>query len=169
MPIYPALAILIAAFVTRFWKAFELRPAYRRIIAIAFALVLVAGGLYSVASRALNRKPAEPIATLSRLAQSTAPADRAPLILLANKEHYYAQVPLFYSNRPVLQTYESSPPPPSQDAKRYVSFTRLADVVGDSEQPIIFPKKDTERLAQNYELRVIAEDRELVYGMIKRK
>src|SRR5215213_3069213 len=136
IPIYPALAILIAAFVVRLWQAYSLRRASRRAITAITVVLLVVAALYSLTSLYLNHRPEEPAVKLARLARSTSQNDRAPLIMFTNAQPYYAQVPLFYSNRPVVQAYDSTPPA-SEDAKRYVSFVRLADVVGDSDTRII--------------------------------
>jgi len=90
------------------------------------------------------------------------------LILFAETEHFYAQVPLFYSNRPVRQTYETAVPA-SEDARRYVSYEKLANVLQDSEKRIILHRDDVQRLAPNYLIQVVAEADSLVYARIKRK
>jgi uncharacterized protein (TIGR03663 family) len=166
-PLYPALAILIAGFVMRLRGAYKLRPVYRRTITIAMTALLVIGGSYTLLSVNLNRKPEEPVVKLARLAQSPDPNDREPLILFTNTRVYPAQVPLFYSNRPVIQAYDLIAPA-SEDSKRYVNFVRLADIVQASEQHIIFPQNEAALLAEKYEIRQIAEADGLVYGMIKR-
>ncbi|MBC7909732.1 MAG: glycosyltransferase family 39 protein [Pyrinomonadaceae bacterium] len=168
VPMYPALAILIAALVVSLYQAYQSRPVYRRTIAIASVILIIVGGLYSFVSLYLNHKPEEPVARLARLAQSANSNDRDPLVLFSETEYFYAQVPLFYSNRPVRQTYASSAPA-SEDAKRYVSYEKLADVIEDSEERIILHRDDVQRLAASYDIRVLAEADSLVYAMIKRK
>jgi 4-amino-4-deoxy-L-arabinose transferase-like glycosyltransferase len=168
VPMYPALAILIAALVVNLYQAHQSRPVYRRLIAIASVAFIIVGGLYSFVSLYLNHKPEEPVARLARLAQSTSANDREPLILFSETEQFYAQVPLFYSNRPVRQTYASNAPA-SEDAKRYVSYEKLADVIQDSEMRMILHRDDVQRLAASYDIRVLAEADSLVYAMIKRK
>ena len=137
-------------------------------IAITSTVLIIAGGAYSFLSLYLNHKPETPVAKLARLAQSTSVNDRDPLILFGETEHFYAQVPLFYSNRPVRQTYETAVPA-SEDARRYVSYEKLADVLQDSEKRIILHSDDVQRLAPNYLIQVLAEADSLVYAKIKRK
>ena len=168
VPLYPALAILIAAFVVSLYQSYQSRPVYRRMIAVASAAFIIVGGLYSFVSLYLNYQPEEPVAKLARLAQSTSSNDRDPLVLFSETEHFYAQVPLFYSNRPVRQTYASSAPA-SEDARRYVNYERLADVIQDSEKRIVLHRGDIQHLATDYDIRVLAEADSLVYATIKRK
>jgi hypothetical protein len=88
--------------------------------------------------------------------------------LFSETEHFYAQVPLFYGNRPVRQTYDSAAPA-SEDARRYVSYENLADVLQDSERRIVLHRDDVQHLAPNYDIHVLAEADSLVYATIKRK
>jgi 4-amino-4-deoxy-L-arabinose transferase-like glycosyltransferase len=169
VPLYPALAILIAGFITRFRQRFAGRPVFRRATTVVAVLFLIVAGLYSLLSFSLNHKPKEPIAKLAGIAQSSSSDDREPLILLVDGQHYYfAQVPLFYSNRPILQTYDSAPPL-SEDARRYANFIRLQDVVQSSDRNIIFRADDWQVLSHGYEVETISETDGLVYGKIKRK
>ncbi|HEX5703243.1 MAG TPA: glycosyltransferase family 39 protein [Pyrinomonadaceae bacterium] len=168
VPIYPALAILVGAFFIRFRQAYPVRPIVRRTITVCIVVLLALGGLYSVTSLMLNRRTEDPLAQLAGLARVASPAERGPLILFANGHYYYAQVPLFYSDRPVVQAYGSIPPA-SEDAKRYVSFIPLAEVVDGSEKDIILRRDEQQHLAAQYEIRVIAGMDELIYGKIKRK
>ena len=165
VPLYPALAILIAAFLVNLHQR---RPAYRRIIAVTAAVLILAGGSYSFLSLYLNQKAEAPVAKLARLAQSTSVNDRDILILFGETEHFYAQVPLFYSNRPVRQTYETAVPA-SEDARRYVSYEKLADLLQDSEKRIILHRDDVQRLAPNYVLQELADADSLVYATIRRR
>jgi hypothetical protein len=165
IPLYPALAVLIAAFIVNLQQT---RQRYRRMIAITSTVFIIAGGAYSFLSLYLNHKPEAPVATLARLAQSTSVDDRDMLLLFGETEHFYAQVPLFYSNRPVRQTYETAMPV-SEDARRYVSYEKLADLLQDSEKRIILHKDDLQRLAPNYVIQVLHEADPLIYARIKRK
>jgi 4-amino-4-deoxy-L-arabinose transferase-like glycosyltransferase len=165
VPLYPALAILIATFVVNLYQT---RPSYRRMIAITSAVLIIAGASYSFLSLYLNQKTEAPVATLARLAQSTGVNDRDMLLLFGETEHFYAQVPLFYSNRPVRQTYETAVPA-SEDAPRYVSYEKLGDLLQDSEKQIILHRDDVQRLAPNYVIQVLAEADSLVYARIKHK
>jgi hypothetical protein len=64
------------------------------------AVLIILGGLYSFVSLMLNQKPEEPLAKLARQAQSSDPNDRDSLVLFAETEKFYAQVPLFSAIAP---------------------------------------------------------------------
>jgi 4-amino-4-deoxy-L-arabinose transferase-like glycosyltransferase len=168
VPLYPALSILVAAFITNLYRSYQSRPLYRRTVVAASVLLVIGGGSYSFVSLYLKHTPEEPVAKLARLARSTSQEDKAPLLLFSETERFYAQVPLFYSDRPVRQTYASSAPS-SVDARRYVNYENLADVVRDSEGRMILHKNDIRRLATDYDIRVLAEADPLIYATIKRK
>ena len=168
VPLYPALAILVAAFINNLYQDYQSRPVRRRVVAGACAVLIVAGALYSFVSLYLNRRPEESVAKLSRLARSASPDDKDPLVLLSGVEPFYAQVPLFYSDRPVRQAYVSTEPA-GEDAERYVSYENLAEVVRASPKRIILRKEDVQRLTGDYDIQVLAEDESLVYAMIKHR
>ncbi|MEK6283872.1 MAG: glycosyltransferase family 39 protein [Acidobacteriota bacterium] len=168
VPLYPALAILIAVFIRNLYRDHQSRPIYRRAITAACAVLIIVGGSYSFVSLYFNHKPEEPVAKLSRLAQSTSPDDKDSLVLLSGVEPFYAQAPLFYSNRPVQQTYTSSEPA-SEDARRYVNYENLAEVTRASTKRIILRKEDIPRLSLDYDIHVLGEDGPLAYATIRRK
>ncbi len=168
VPLYPALAILIAAFISNLYQKYQSRPIYRRLVMAACAFLIIVGGLYSFVSLYFNHKPAEPVAKLSRLAQSTSPDDKDSLVLLHGVEPIYSQIPLFYSNRPIQQTYASSEPV-SEDARRYVNYENLAEVTQTSTKRLILRKEDIQRLSVDYDIQVLAEDDSLAYATIKRR
>ncbi|HEX8722129.1 MAG TPA: glycosyltransferase family 39 protein [Pyrinomonadaceae bacterium] len=168
LPLYPALAVLVAAFAVKLFRGQHARPARRRLLAAACAALAVVGGVYCVASLNLNRRPEEPAVRLSRLARSRGPGDRDPLVVLHGVEPIQAQVPLFYSDRPVRQAYVKERPA-GEDARRYVNFESLADVAGASEQRIILRREDVEPLSADYIIRTLAEDGPLAYAAIRRR
>ncbi|MGB9178737.1 MAG: glycosyltransferase family 39 protein [Pyrinomonadaceae bacterium] len=169
VPIFPALAILIAALIINLHQTYQARPVYRRIIASVCLLLIIVGGFYSALSLYLNRKAEEPVASLARLARSKNPDDRDSLLLFSEAEPFYAQVPLFYSDRPIQQTY-AAVKPPSEDAKRYVNFENLSDTVAqDSSKRIIMRQDDMARLSTDYEIQVLAEADSFVYATIRHK
>jgi hypothetical protein len=165
VPLYPALAILIAVFISNLYQS---RPIYRRLVTAACAVLIIVGGLYSFVSLYFNHKPEESVAKLSRLAQSTSPDDKDSLVLLSGVEPIYSQISLFYSNRPIQQTYTSSEPV-SEDAKRYVNYENLAGVTQASTKRLILRKEDIPRLSVDYDIHVLAEDDSLAYATIKHK
>jgi 4-amino-4-deoxy-L-arabinose transferase-like glycosyltransferase len=168
VPLYPALAILIAVFISNLYQDYRPSPFRRRAVTVACSVLIIAGGLYSFASLYFNHKSAEPVASLSRLARSTSPDDQDSLLLHSGVEPIYAQIPLFYSDRPVRQTYASSEPA-GEDARRYVHYENLAEVVRGSAERIILRREDAERLAADYEIHALAEDDSLVYATISRR
>ncbi|HEX8176468.1 MAG TPA: glycosyltransferase family 39 protein [Pyrinomonadaceae bacterium] len=168
VPLYPALALLIAVFISNLYQDYQSRTIYRRIITAACAVLIIVGGLYSFVSLYLNHKPEESVVKLSRLAQSRSHDDKDSLVLLYGVEPFYAQVSLFYSDRPIRQTYAASKPA-SEDARRYVNYENLAEVTQDSTKRIILLKEDVERLSSDYDIHVLAEDGSLVYATIKRR
>ena len=168
VPLYPALAIFIAVFIGNLYQSHQSRPVRRRLVAVACVALIVVGGLYSFVSLYFNHKPEEPVAKLSRLARSTSPDDKDSLLLLAGVEPIYAQIPLFYSDRPVEQAYPASEPA-SEDARRYVHYKNLAEAAQTSAKRIILRKEDIQLLSTNYEVRVLAEEDALAYATIKRR
>jgi 4-amino-4-deoxy-L-arabinose transferase-like glycosyltransferase len=168
VPVYPAFAILIAAFIVRFYESRSQRLIYRRMIAFGAFILIGSAALYCALSLSLNQKQEEPLTSLARIAQSKSTSDREPLLLLNESEPPYAQVPLFYSDRPVRQAYISVRPP-SEDARRYLDYEPLADLTGASTRKIILPKKELVRLNSDYEIEVLAEVDPLVYASIKHK
>jgi 4-amino-4-deoxy-L-arabinose transferase-like glycosyltransferase len=168
VPVFPALSILVAALVIKLHQSYRERPVYRRLIVSACVLLIVAGGAYSVISLYLNSRSDEHVASLARLARSKSPDERDSLLVFSESEPFYAQIPLFYSDRPVRQAY-AQVQPASEDAKRYVNFENLADLVQTSTKRIILRKEDATRLATDYDIDVLAEAGPLVYATIKRK
>jgi 4-amino-4-deoxy-L-arabinose transferase-like glycosyltransferase len=166
VPAYPALAILVAAFVVRLYRARRSCPVHRRVVAAACALLLVVGGAYSALSIYLNHEADAPLAKLSRLGAGAGGDE--PLVLFSEAEPFYAQTALFYSDRPVRQAYAASKPP-GEDAKRYVDYESLDDVLGGETRRIILSRDDAARLSAGYDIKVIAEAEPLVYAMIRRK
>ena len=168
LPLYPALAILIAVFISSLYQKYRSRPIYRRLVTAVCAVMIIVGGLYSFVSLYLNHKPEDPIARLSRIAQSTSLDDRDSLVMLAGVQPIYSQIPLFYSNRPIQQAFTSSEPV-SEDAKRYVSYENLAEAMQGETKRLILRKEDIQRLSTNYDIHVLAEDDSLAYATIKRR
>jgi 4-amino-4-deoxy-L-arabinose transferase-like glycosyltransferase len=158
VPLYPALAVLVAGFVNSLYQTHRTRAARRRLVTAACAVFIIVGGLYSFVSLRLGRSLEEPVAKLSRLARSTSPDDKDPLLLLYGVEPVYAQVPLFYGDRPVRQVYATPTRPAVEDAERYVNYENLSEVVRTSERRIILRKEDVEGLSADYDVRVVAEE-----------
>jgi 4-amino-4-deoxy-L-arabinose transferase-like glycosyltransferase len=168
VPLYPAFAILVAAFIERFYESRRQRLIYQRIILFGTFVLIGMGAAYCALSLSLNQKQEEPLTSLARIAQSKSSSDREPLVLLNESEPLYAQVPLFYSDRPVRQAYISTRRG-SEDAKRYLNYESLADITRDATRRIILPKNELVRLTSEYEIEILAEVDPLVYGTIRHK
>lgn len=169
VPLYPALSILTAAFLTNLYRAYQSRPVHRRLIFAASVFLIITGGLYSFVSLYLNYRAEEPVARLARAARSTTTGDKDSLILFSEAEPFYAQTPLFYSDRPIEQAYAFSRPD-SADARRYVHYENLSAIMRASEaKRIILSLEDAQQLAADYDIQVIAEADRLAYATIKRK
>jgi len=168
IPIYPALAILIAGFISSVYQTYQSRPGYRRMVAAVCALLIIVGALYSFISLVLNQKAEESVVKLSRLAQRTRLLDEDSLVLLSNVEPPYAQVALFYSDRPIQQAYTLSQPA-NEDARRYVNYEDLSEVTQASTKRLILRKEDIPNLSGNYDIHILAEDGQLAYATITRR
>jgi len=168
VPVYPAFAILIAAFIMRFYESGNRGLIYRRIILVGNFILFGIAAAYCALSLSLNQKQEEPLTSLARIAKSGSASDREPLVLLDESEPLYAQVPLFYSDRPVRQAYIAVRPS-SEDATRYVAYEPLADLTQASTRRIILSKKELVRLTSEYEMEILAEIDPLVYATIRHK
>jgi 4-amino-4-deoxy-L-arabinose transferase-like glycosyltransferase len=168
VPLYPALAVIIAVFIVNLYQTYRTRPVLRRIVAAACVVLILIGGAYSVVSLRLNHKPDDALAKLSRLARRTNADDRDALLLFSEAEPFYAQTPLFYSDRPAQNTYASIEPT-SEDAARYVNYRKLADATGDASKRIILRREDMAPLSADYDIHVLAEADALAYATIKRR
>jgi 4-amino-4-deoxy-L-arabinose transferase-like glycosyltransferase len=168
IPLYPALAILTAGFLKNIYRNYQPRPIHRRVAIAACAFLIIIGGLYSFVSLYLNYRQDEPVVRLSRFARSMSREDKDSLVLLSGVEPIYAQVALFYSDRPIEQTYTSSEPD-SVDARRYVNYKSLAEVSRTSPKRIILRREDIQPLSSEYDVEVLAEDDPLAYAMVKHR
>ena len=171
VPLYPALSILIAALIVKLYRAAQGRALYRRLVAAACVVLVIAAASYSVLSLYLNRRGDDSAAQLAWQARRLSPADREPLVAFSEgseAEPFDAQTLLFYSDRPVEQAYADHLPA-NDDAKRYVSYSKLSDLIETSPGRIILRQEDVQRLSAKYELQVLAQAGSLVYATIKRK
>lgn len=166
VPIYPALAILIASLCVQVYQTYK---TYRRMIVLMCTLLTVIGGAYSFL-RLYLYESAQPVAMarLARLAESTSAVDRDSLVLFSESEALLQPTALFYSNRPLQQAYVAVKPV-GGGAKRYYNFEDLADITRSSAKRIILRREYVELLSKNYEIYVLAEADPLVYATINPK
>lgn len=165
VPVYPALALLVAAFVCKLYRSAERRPKLKFVTPAACALLLVAGGLYSFFLVRLTRRDENSLAKISALAASRDAADKEPLLLFSDAEALARPAALFYSSRPLRQVYLTEEPH-SPRARRYERPEKLSSVIEDAPARIILRRADVEKLSADYELRVEAEAGSFVYAWI---
>ncbi|HEV2802712.1 MAG TPA: glycosyltransferase family 39 protein [Pyrinomonadaceae bacterium] len=169
VPIYPALALLVAAFVLKLYRAAVRRPKLKFAAGLLVALLLVAGGVYTFLLVRLTHSPAEAsLAEIVAIAASRDAADREPLLLFSDAEAPTRPAALFYSNRPLRQVYLTNEPR-SPRARRYERPELISSVVADEPLRIILRREDVEKLASGYELKVEAETASFVYARIARR
>ncbi|MBA3438693.1 MAG: glycosyltransferase family 39 protein [Pyrinomonadaceae bacterium] len=122
--------------------------------AVVMCAFLVVVGLNTL--RPIYRRGEEPVARLARIAGSTNPGDREPLIVFLKSEppaSYSHPAALFYSNRPILL---------ARNMEDVASFTKDHQI-----KRIITDKEDLESLSMNYEVHVEAESKPDIYATIK--
>ena len=108
--------------------------------------------------RPVFRTTVSPVAKLARIAGSTSPGDREPLIVFSRSTRpsdYSDPAALFYSNRPILL---------ARTLEDVNGFTKDHQV-----KRIILKKNDIEPLAKDYEVNVLAESEPDVYATIKHR
>jgi len=128
------------------------RPAYRGVAFVMGAFFLAVSLLYI---QPLYDTGESPVAKLARIAGSTSPDDREPLIVFSKSAppaDYSDPAALFYSNRPILL---------ARTLEDVMGFTKARQI-----KRIILEKEDIESLVKDYEVDVLAESDPDVYAII---
>ncbi|MDQ3257975.1 MAG: glycosyltransferase family 39 protein [Acidobacteriota bacterium] len=131
------------------------RPAYQWAACVMCAFFL-AVSLHHL--QPVFRTTESSVAKLARIAGSTSPDDREPLIVFSKSTRpsdYSSPAALFYSNRPILL---------ARTLEEVTGFTKAHQV-----KRIILRKEDIEPLAKDYEVNVLAESEPEVYATIKHR
>lgn len=169
IPIYPALALLVAAFVAKIYLSLRQRRKLKFALAASGVLLLLIGGVYSFLLIRLTHHTSETsLAQIAKLAASHDAADREPLLLFSDTEALTRPAAHFYSNRPLRQVYLTSEPR-SPRARRYENPEILSSVVGASPVRVILNRADAEKLSAEYELKIEAAADPFIYAFIKRR
>jgi 4-amino-4-deoxy-L-arabinose transferase-like glycosyltransferase len=170
VPAYPALALLVAAFLRKIYLSAQNRRKLKFAFAALGVLLFVAGGVYSFLLIRLNYRPEESLARIATLAASRSADDREPLLLFSDTEALTRPAALFYSDRPLRQVYLTNEPR-SPRARRYENVERLESAVSSASPParIILRRADLEKLSAAYEVKVESEADPFIYALIKRK
>jgi 4-amino-4-deoxy-L-arabinose transferase-like glycosyltransferase len=162
LPVYPALALLIADLFAWFWD--------RRRLAIRLAVILVCicfacAAVLKIVAYYVRIEPEDE--AVKKLATLAAAPDRSPVLIVYSRTgEFQSQSALFYSNKRVQQAtgktagYNTSP---------YHNNQPLADVVGEQPSGIILAKDDLEPLLANYTIDVVDQSDNFVYATIRRK
>jgi 4-amino-4-deoxy-L-arabinose transferase-like glycosyltransferase len=122
-------------------------PVYRPLVIVMSVFLIVAA---AVGIQPIYRPGEAPVARLAKIAGSTHPNDREPLVVFSG---LYRPTPLFYSDRPIQVAY---------------TLEDLAGFTQDHQtKEIILAKKDVGPLSVEYETYVLAEVEPYVYALIK--
>lgn len=163
LPIYPALALLVADVLTSLWD--------RRRLAIRVAVILVCayfayeaiGKIKSYYVRIEGSD--EAVKELARMAVAN---DSAPeLIVYSRTGEFDPQGALFYSNKRVLQATGRTSG--YKTGIRYHDNKQLAEITSEQPAGIILAKEEVEPLLVDYSVEVVGESHNLVFAKIRKK
>jgi 4-amino-4-deoxy-L-arabinose transferase-like glycosyltransferase len=168
LPVYPALAVLVAAFVWKLYLSLRHRSSLKLALTAACVFFLLTGGVYCFVRIRLTYQPEASLIRIAKLAASRSPTDREPLLLFSDTEALTRPAALFYSNRPLRQVYLTDEPR-GESARRYENPELISSVVGDLQMRIIMKSAEAEKLPADYELKIEAEAEPFIYAFIKRK
>lgn len=144
------LAIISIFFLIIIFTLFKIKKiTYHLAIILVCGLLFISGlreirGLYS-----LRQTP------ISKLAIIAKTDDKSPLIVAKLEERLYMPTPLFYSDRPIFW---------ARDLENLATF-----VNEDKIHDIIMGKKDIKNLSNNYEIKTLSIENNLVYAKIYSK
>jgi len=77
--------------------------------------------------------------------------------------------PMFYSERPIEQATPLLTLPETSRLGRYIDFRPLADVTDSSGKRILIKRADLDALPVDYDVAVISQADDWVYGWIKKR
>lgn len=118
-----------------------------RTLAVVMCAFLVVVAVHNILP--LYRMEEAPVAKLARIAASSSPDDREPLVVFSG---LYQPTALFYSNRPIQE---------AQTLEDLAEFTKHHQA-----RRIIIAKNDIRSLSKTYDIHVMAEAAPLVYAVI---
>jgi 4-amino-4-deoxy-L-arabinose transferase-like glycosyltransferase len=168
LPVYPALALLVAAFVWKLYLSLRHRSRLKFALTAACVFFFLLGGVYCFIRIRLTYQPEASLITMAKLAASRSTTDREPLLLFSDTEALTRPAALFYSNRPLRQVYLTDKPR-GLSARRYENPETISSVVGATPLRIILKRTDAEKLSADYELKIEAATDPYIYAFIKRK
>jgi 4-amino-4-deoxy-L-arabinose transferase-like glycosyltransferase len=161
LPVYPALALLIADLFTWVWdrRRLALRVAVI-LVCVCFAYTAV-GKIKSYYVRIEEQDEA-----VKELAHLAAAQDSSPVLIVYSRTgEFDPQAALFYSNKRVLQATENR----AYSSTLYHNYRPLADVTTAQDSLIILAKDDMEPLLVDYTIDIMGQSHNLVYAKIRKK
>lgn len=168
LPVYPALALLVAAFVWKLYLSLRQRRRLKFALTAACVFFLLMGGVYCFLRIRRTHEPESPLIRIAKLAASRSASDKEPLLLFSDTEALTRPAALFYSNRPLRQVYLTDEPH-GLSARRYENPEIISSVVGATPMRIILKRVDAEKLPADYELKIEAAANPFIYAFIRRK
>jgi 4-amino-4-deoxy-L-arabinose transferase-like glycosyltransferase len=160
LPVYPALALLIADLLTRLWD--------RRRFVISAAVILICACFAYLAVGKIKSyyvRIEEIDEAVKELANLAATQSSQALIVYARSGAFDSQSALFYGNKRVQQATGANT---AFSSTLYHNYKPLADVVTEEPAGIILRKDEVERLRAEYSIDLLAESHELVYATIRK-
>jgi 4-amino-4-deoxy-L-arabinose transferase-like glycosyltransferase len=168
LPVYPALALLVAAFVWKMYLSNQHRHRLKFALTATCVLFLLLGGVYSFLRIRRTHQSEASLIRLAKLVARRSTTDREPLLLFADTVALPRPAVLFYSNRPLRQVYLTDEPQ-GLSARRYENPEIISSVVGATPSQIILNRADVEKLSADYEMNIEASADPFIYALIKRK
>jgi 4-amino-4-deoxy-L-arabinose transferase-like glycosyltransferase len=168
LPVYPALALLVAAFVRQLYLSLRHRRRLKFALTAACVFFLLMGGVYCFVRILRTYQPEPPLLRIAKLAASRSASDREPLLLFSDTEALTRPAVLFYGNRPLRQVYLTNEPR-GLSARRYENPEIISSVVGATPVRIILNRAEAEKLSADYEMKIEATADPYIYAFIKRK
>ena len=165
LPLYPALALVIAHLLT--WLCARWYILALRVVIVLGCVLCVYLAIGKIAGYYVRIEKSDE--AVKEMASLVARDSISPtLILFSPTEQLDPQAAAFYSKRPVVQasTYQQRN---GGHPTRYHDYKLLADVTSEEPTAVLLMKDQIEALSGDYEIIPRAESHGLVYGAIRRK
>lgn len=168
LPLYPSMAVLVGHL---FAQIYKLHIGSSAQLSRWIVILLCVGFSYAAIGKirpyyVKMEDEGSAIKELSLLARKQSTTSH-PVLLFSTDGQLFRQGVLFYSGRHVQQATTSDHLVNLRT--RYRDYVKLSDLVTDSAHEILLNRKDLAPLLEDYEVQIIAESYDLVYGRISRK
>ncbi|HEV2707149.1 MAG TPA: hypothetical protein VGV59_14605 [Pyrinomonadaceae bacterium] len=167
IPVYPALAILVAHLIV----AFARRDGTSAKLCAALVCVLfVYLGARRFAPLYSEIDPVgTPIRKLSLVAKPTHADDREPLLIFSAAAGFDKPEAVFYSERTVQQATTSAQVANIWSPRRYVDFKPLSQLTDATPRRILLRRDELPPLLDAYDIHILAEADPLIYATIEKR